>query len=136
MGFGKHLQNKLKENNLTVAELSRRTGISSNTLYAIIRRDSEAIGFETLAAIATGIGINMLELIDYANMIPKENKEDYEVMAKMQLKYTDYKKYLSSLEEEILEPFNKLNGKGKAEALKQVRNLAKISEYTDMEIKE
>ena len=45
MGIGTNLKLALKEYDLTVAELSRKTGISTNTFYAMIRRDNNKISF-------------------------------------------------------------------------------------------
>ena len=43
MGIGRNLQIALKDIDMTVAELSRKSGVSTNTLYAIIRRDSKKV---------------------------------------------------------------------------------------------
>lgn len=62
MGFGTHLQNLLHDRNMTVSELSRITGISTNTLYAIIRRDSGNVNLENLRKIAAALNISLGEL--------------------------------------------------------------------------
>lgn len=61
MGTGKALQTILKEKNVSVAQLSRETGISSNTLYAIIKRDSD-MNIATISRIAKCLGISVDEL--------------------------------------------------------------------------
>ena len=43
MGFGFNLSSALKQYGLSAAELSRRTGIPVQTIYSMIRRDSEKI---------------------------------------------------------------------------------------------
>lgn len=48
MGIGLNLKQTLKEYELTVTELSRKTGISTNTFYAMIRRDNNKISPEML----------------------------------------------------------------------------------------
>ena len=48
MGIGINLKIALKEHELTVAELSRKTGISTNTFYAMIRRDNQKINPDVL----------------------------------------------------------------------------------------
>ena len=40
MGFGKKLKQLLDEKSVSVADLSRKTGIPRTTLYSIISRDS------------------------------------------------------------------------------------------------
>lgn len=56
MGFGKNLELSLKEHNISVAELSRRTNISVQTLYSIIRRDSNRVNMDLLRKIEDAIG--------------------------------------------------------------------------------
>lgn len=61
MGAGKKLQSLLRNKNISVTALSRETGISSNTLYAIIKRDSN-INSETMNKIANSLHLSMNEL--------------------------------------------------------------------------
>ncbi len=61
MGAGKSLQTILRDRNVTIAQLSRDTGISSNTLYAIIKRDSD-INTATMSKIAQCLGLSVNEL--------------------------------------------------------------------------
>lgn len=63
MSFGKTLQRILEERNITVLELSNKTGISSNTLYAIIRRDSSNVNIEILRKLSDFLEITTDELI-------------------------------------------------------------------------
>ena len=56
MGFGKNLQESLKFHGITVPELSRRTGISSQTIYSLIRRDSNRVNMALLSKIEDAIG--------------------------------------------------------------------------------
>ena len=48
MGIGTNLKIALGEYELTVAELSRKTGISTNTFYSMIKRDNEKISPDML----------------------------------------------------------------------------------------
>lgn len=61
MGAGKKLQAILKNKNVSIAKLSRDTGISSNTLYALIKRDSN-LNTATMTKIAAAINISIDEL--------------------------------------------------------------------------
>ena len=61
MGAGKKLQSLLRNKDISVTTLSRKTGISSNTLYAIIKRDSN-INAETMSKIANSLHLTMDEL--------------------------------------------------------------------------
>lgn len=157
MGMGISLKKKLEECNVTVAELSRRTGISSNTLYAIIRRDSE-IPLITLTKIVNELKINLSEFMD--NDIKNEslnkaietfqssfgnNNAIYGVVTKSLERDLYRDELYDSLEKlygkmdgilfcqyfDLLEAFKKLNNEGKNEAVKQVSNLAKINDYLE-----
>lgn len=63
MGFGAKLGDILKSKNLTVAELSKQTGISSSTLYAIIRRDSDNVNLSAIQKIASALHIPVEDLL-------------------------------------------------------------------------
>ena len=69
MGFGKQLKNVLEEIDMSVAALSRETGIASTTLYSIIDRDTDNVGLDKVKkiekavnAIPGGIIYNLLLL--------------------------------------------------------------------------
>lgn len=66
MGVGNKLKELLKKRNMTVAELSRESKISAQTLYSIINRDSN-ISFENAILIAKILDIDYLELVDTEN---------------------------------------------------------------------
>lgn len=55
--IGTTLKRFLQERNLNVNELSRRTGISPQTLYSIIKRDSMKIDFDMLLKLCEGLDI-------------------------------------------------------------------------------
>ena len=61
MGDGKKLQEILKERNYPVTKLASDTGISVNTLYALIKRDS-GISSSSLNKIADALQISVDEL--------------------------------------------------------------------------
>ena len=55
VGAGKILERKIKEQGITVAELSRRTGIKPQTLYAAIKRDNTNISYQTAQKLAEAL---------------------------------------------------------------------------------
>lgn len=55
--IGTTLKRFLQERNLNVNELSRRTGISPQTLYSIIKRDSMKIDFDMLLKLCEGLDV-------------------------------------------------------------------------------
>lgn len=62
MGLGKRLKDILKKKNITVQRLSKMTGISANTLYAIIKRDNKSMQAENLINIARALNVSIDEL--------------------------------------------------------------------------
>ena len=71
MGQGKKLQELLKERKMPVTKLSSETGISSNTLYAIIKRDSN-ITTDTLNKIANALQMSIDTLDQLLTEEPEE----------------------------------------------------------------
>jgi transcriptional regulator with XRE-family HTH domain len=63
MGFGAKLGEILKSRNTTVTELAKQTGISSSTLYAIIRRDSDNVNLSAIQKIASALQIPIENLL-------------------------------------------------------------------------
>ena len=131
MGIGINLKLALKEYDLTVAELSRKTGISTNTLYAMIRRDNQKIDPEMLRKICDNSEITVYDLLDdYEDYIvkywdPTSSKADMEI--------GDYVLTQIGNDEQlgdIIEVYGKLNNKGKEVAWERVNELKEIKKYT------
>lgn len=57
--IGKTLQDLLESKNINVNELSRRTGISNQTIYSIIKRDNMKVDFEVLLKICTALDVDI-----------------------------------------------------------------------------
>ena len=68
MGYGKNLADAIKEKGWSVAETSRRSGVSANTLRTIIRRDS-SVRYDHALRLANTLGIDI-------QLICKENPYD------------------------------------------------------------
>lgn len=130
MGIGSNLQIALNNHNLTVAELSRKTGISTNTLYAMIRRDNKKIDPNMLRIICENSDITVFELIDdyeeymvkYWN--PNSSIEDIQI--------GDYVLTQLGNDEmlgEIMDIYNKLNDTGKKVALERMQELIEVPKY-------
>lgn len=116
MGQGKKLQTILKERNLSVTKLANETDISSNTLYAIIKRDSN-INTETLNKISLALQISVDEL---SQLLTEDSPNSdsvqvtpYTLNAEMDETLTDVQeliKKLNRLSMEYQEEIHKLNG--------------------------
>lgn len=63
MGYGQKLRNILNEKNLTVAELSRISGIKPTTLYTIIDNDKDDIKVSVVKKIADAIKISPFDIL-------------------------------------------------------------------------
>lgn len=76
MGIGKQLKAILKKMNMSIAFLSKLSGISVNTLYSITKKDPSSINTSTLQSIAAALGCHPLELFDesdnYVNVLFEE----------------------------------------------------------------
>ena len=132
MGIGTNLKLALKEHNLTVAELSRKTGISTNTFYAMIRRDNNKISPEMLKKICDNTDITVYDLLDDYDELaakyydPKASKEEQTI--------GDY--ILTTMGnddnlEGIIEIYSKLNNTGKKIAHEKISELEEVPQFTD-----
>ena len=130
MGVGTRLKIALNEYGLTVAELSRKTGISTNTLYAMIRRDNQKIDPSVLKKICENSDITVYDLLenceDYAvkYLDPSSSKEEQEIGDYVLTKIGNDDQLV-----EIIEIYDKLNDKGKSVACERVKELSEIDRY-------
>lgn len=65
MGVGAKIKALLSERNMTIKELSEKTGISINTLYSITKRDSSNVRLSTLEAIAKALDVKPEALMTF-----------------------------------------------------------------------
>lgn len=84
MGIQDCINNYIKEEGITLKEFARRIGISYNTLYAIVKRNSKRIDYLIAQKIAQTIGVTIDELfssnVDFeitTSPILKEDKALY-----------------------------------------------------------
>lgn len=124
MGFGKQLKIVLDEIDMSVATLSRETGIASTTLYSIIDRDTNNVGLDkvkkiekAINAIPGGIIYNLLYGITPENAEVSTRQYDYYAMGDEARRYW------------MLEKYNCLTPKGQAKVAEYTEDLAQIPEY-------
>lgn len=65
MGFGTRLKTLLKEKNMTIKELSEKTGVSINTLYSITKRDTRLPSDEVLYKISQALKVDVGDLLTF-----------------------------------------------------------------------
>lgn len=64
MAIGENIQKLLKKKRMSVAELSRKTGIASTSIYMAIKRDSNKMNIDSLEKIANALEIDVRQLVD------------------------------------------------------------------------
>lgn len=72
VSYGTNLKEILKENNLSVAELSRKTGVPPTTLYSTISRNT-AMRYEHALRISKYLNMGIDQ---FTNHIPEENHDE------------------------------------------------------------
>lgn len=139
--FGEKLQKAINKRGLTVAQVSRKTGISSNTLYSMIRRKSTKIDPKVIEKICDNTDITIYDLVDDPQIIawaswgakPSETKKallDY----LSQLAANDRPVGDDTTLQEIEIIYNTLNDLGKSVAYERIAELAEIPRYTESKI--
>lgn len=103
MGAGKKLQALLKQRGMSIANLSRDTKISVNTLYALIKRDSN-INATTLEKIAFALNLTIDELND---MLTDKQQNNSSNNPELYVINTEFEKTLKDTQD-ILDLLNKL----------------------------
>lgn len=156
MALGTNLKEILKQKNMSIKDLSKKTGISLNTLYSITKRDGRMARFDIIKKICETLEITESELLgfdvepeDYETENKRQNLRVYEVHRNSDERnglittkgtQQDIVRFFSGIDKfvdnaidplryEYLSNFNKLNDKGKEKAIEQVELLTKIPEY-------
>ena len=93
MAIGKRLKELLKEKKITVKQLSSITGISENTLYAIIKRDNKRINDDIAAKIVSALNIEVLDLIDTDNKLKYSEKNSFPGEIVLDINRDNFEKY-------------------------------------------
>lgn len=81
MGIGKNINDQIEKKGITVAQLSRETGIAATTVYSIIQRDSDSVAVNTLQKIAEALGVEIWDLIGVDRETARQNKNSLEEFA-------------------------------------------------------
>lgn len=134
------IQELRKEAGLTQVELAKKIGVNTVTLsrYENGERNPKIDKLEKMAEIftasisyITGESDSRLAINngDYADSWDKLAKKMNSFNNSQRPQNTDFDKEV--MKEALLEYFDKLNESGRKEALKQVKNLSKISDYTE-----
>lgn len=134
MGIGINLKNALNEHNMTVAELSRKTGISTNTLYAMIRRDNKKIDPIVLRKICENSEITVFDLLDdYEDYMVEYWDPETPLAERIIGDYVLTQIGNEDMLAEIEEIYKELNDTGKSVAWERMKELKEIKKYTEPE---
>jgi transcriptional regulator with XRE-family HTH domain len=127
MGFGIELKRLLKVNKKTVAWLAEKTGIPVNSLYTMIKRDSNP-KVESLFSIASALDVHVDELL---RCIPgADNMDIYH--------YNDG--FIFDFENQLIQLYRQLNEEGRdivmhtAEGLVATDKYKKDNQFVDMAV--
>lgn len=130
MGGGKKLQEVLKERNISIAQLARDAKISSNTLYALIKRDSN-INASTMSKISDVLGISVGELSELLS--DKDENMKTEQIKKSRILDEEITETLSDTKE-IVQKLNRLTMEYEV-SIEQLRRLKREREERDRIVK-
>lgn len=148
MGIGTNLKKILSDKNMTIKELSEKSGVSLNTLYSITKRDSNMSRYDIIEKIALTLNVTVKELTGYEIDEPNtdiQNARHHEIIKDNTIfkkrdktlfeSLTDLLLYLTQIYPtddktlEMNELFMQLNDSGQDKAIEQVELLTKIPEY-------
>lgn len=153
MGVGNRIGEILREKGLSLRSLAEKTGISYNTLYSIIQRDSNRVSVETLQSICSVLdvpvsslfnadtsvtaatkriidkGLELGEMLNELQNLPAGEKIPDVEEKKQKIKSLFKELEDASGEAAILTSFYQLNPKGREIAIARMIELTKISEY-------
>lgn len=120
MGLGKNLKKLIDLKGMNVNELSVKSGVSPQTLYAIIKRDNNKIDTQILMKLAVALDVPSEDILSF--------NERYEIPSKDSMDYI-----IGNVESAtaigILDDLQLLNDEGKKEASKRVSELTEIKKY-------
>lgn len=138
--IGNRIKNRRKELKFTLQEIADVVGVASSTIQRYENGRISQLKLPVLESIAKAINVNPVWLIKEDAPIETGISDDdfvkkYRSEIEKQTIHTtinlkDFKKNLIK-ENELLNNFYKLNELGKEEAIKRVRELNFISEYTE-----
>lgn len=131
MGIGNRLKQTIKDKKMTVKQLAEQTGIPVNTLYSIIKRDSDRVRAETIQVLANALDVTPTYLIGYDDGIIKPEQYTQEELAEIKAGAWDaYQTHIRELiERPLLAAFHSLNPEGQQKAIERVEELTEIPKY-------
>ena len=122
MGVGSQIARFAIDRGMSIRQLANLAGIPYNTLYSIIKRDSNRIDGEYLSKIADALDCDLWELCGAVKKIPLDEN------VRSMLDGVDSLHYDVNLPE-LKRFFQKLNASGQEVALERIKELTEIPRY-------
>lgn len=121
--FYKILQNIMIEKDLSIPEVSRRTGIADSTIRSIISRKTKNISLDVAFKLSNGLDVTLEELNG-------EAKGFNSTSSKINVTNGVNSIPFNSEEKKLLKSFYQLNDLGKEKAIDNIQDLTQINKYT------
>lgn len=95
MGIGSKLSELMSANDTNANELAKKIGVSPQTIYSIVKRDSKKADIDVLIRIAKNFGVTVEYFVDDINSTAEAAHKDGENFTPDELqKIEEYKKLL------------------------------------------
>ena len=137
--IGDRIKNRRKELKFTLQEIADRVGVASSTIQRYESGRISQLKLPVLESIAKAINVNPVWLmkedapmgtgISDSDFIKNYNSEIENRTIHTTINLKDFK-ITPTKEDELLDNFNKLNSIGKDEAIKRIKELTFINNYT------
>lgn len=137
--IGDRIKNRRKELKFTLQEIADRVGVASSTIQRYESGRISQLKLPVLESIAKAINVNPVWLmkedapmgtgISDSDFIKNYNSEIENRTIHTTINLKDFK-ITPTKEDELLDNFNKLNSVGKDEAIKRIKELTFINNYT------
>lgn len=119
LGIGSNIKKILAERKMKISELAKISGVKTNTLYSITKRDSVNVNSDVLTAIATALDISPFDLTVNVEQLRSDVKLQDEIA-----------KAFGENGLELLNDYNSLNSNGKLKANDYVADLVTHPKYS------
>ncbi len=120
--FYKILQNIMNKKDLSIPEVSRRTGIADSTIRSIISRKTKNISLDVAFKLSNGLDVTLEELNG-------EAKDFNSTATKINVTNEVNSMPFNIKEKKLLKSFYQLNDMGKEKAIDNIQDLTQIDKY-------
>lgn len=119
LGIGSNIKKILAERKMKISELAKISGVKTNTLYSITKRDSVNVNSDVLTAIATALDVSPFDLTVDIEQLRSDVKLQDQIA-----------KAFGENGLELLNDYNSLNINGKLKANDYVADLVTHPKYS------